>query len=189
MKKMQKGFTLIELMIVIAIIGILAAIALPAYQDYLIRTRVSEGLNLAEPAKLAIGTDVASAGDLGRIAATWNQQANNSGANSKYVTSILFTTAGPAAAPGADDGEITITYEAPQVGVGAGANTLVLTPWVRSSNRAGAPERLVAAMTAGNSGVIDWSCQSTTRTTTDAMFAAGGTAGTVQARYAPSQCR
>ena len=52
--KMQKGFTLIELMIVIAILGILIAIALPAYQDYTIRAKVTEGLNLAAAAKLAV---------------------------------------------------------------------------------------------------------------------------------------
>ena len=54
MTKLQKGFTLIELMIVVAIIGILAAIAIPAYQDYTIRAQVSEGLNLAAAAKAAV---------------------------------------------------------------------------------------------------------------------------------------
>ena len=60
--KQQKGFTLIELMIVIAIIGILAAIAIPAYQDYTVRTKISEGLNLAGAAKLAVAETYDSEG-------------------------------------------------------------------------------------------------------------------------------
>jgi type IV pilus assembly protein PilA len=62
MKKTQQGFTLIELMIVVAIIGILAAIAIPAYQDYTVRAQVTEGLNLASDLKAAVGESFANDG-------------------------------------------------------------------------------------------------------------------------------
>ena len=74
MKKLQQGFTLIELMIVIAIIGILAAIAIPAYQDYTVRAKVSEGLSLADAAKTTLAEGFQSGDAVGATSAatTWN---------------------------------------------------------------------------------------------------------------------
>ncbi len=100
MKTMQKGFTLIELMIVIAIIGILAAIAIPAYQDYTIRAKVSEGLNLAGAAKLAVAETFDSTGDWGADHAEYGLP----DAVSITGTNVASVTAGT-------DGTITILYK------------------------------------------------------------------------------
>src|SRR4051812_23328866 len=120
--RVQKGFTLIELMIVVAIIGILAAIALPAYQDYTIRSRLTEGLGLAGDAKNAVTVGVNTVADLSTAATTWNNQITGGlGAVSKYVTSVVVTPA---------SGLITITYVPGTTGVAAANNVITLTPWM-----------------------------------------------------------
>ena len=188
MNTAQKGFTLIELMIVIAIIGILAAVALPAYQDYTTKARITEGLNLAEAAKTAIATDGNTVADLLSVKNTWNAQAGGKGAVSKYVDSVLMANV---AGNAATAGEITITYNPASTGVAATQKTLVLTPWIKtaSGNAAGGATPLGTARGAGTAGTLDWTCQSATKETATAQMGKAGTAGTLLARFAPAQCR
>ena len=144
MKKMQKGFTLIELMIVVAIIAILAAIAIPAYQDYLVRTQVSEGAVLADGAKTAIAEYYSNTGNFPptNLSAGLATPASIAG---KYVSSV-----GVGTTDAGKNGVIKVTY-------GNAANTVITGKFFSLS-----------AIT--HAGSIEWSCKNATYTTVAAKY-------------------
>lgn len=169
-------------MVVVAIIGVLSAVALPAYQDYIIRTRIVEGLLLADAAKLVVVADgVGNVDTLTQASASWNSQAGGTGANSKYVTSVLLNVSNP------PTGVVTIAMNPVTVGVGAGQNTILLSPYSRDA--AGLAITLAAAQAAGAVSPIDWVCTSSTKATAQSQGMGSAALGTVQAKYVPASCR
>jgi len=166
MQKIQQGFTLIELMIVVAIIGILAAIAIPAYQDYTIRAQVSEGLTLAAAAKTAVAESFSNRGQAPADRTEAGMSPTATDTSGKYVESVEV-----------NDGTITITYgnEVNQVVNGM---TLALTPYESADLS------------------VVWQCGSAPQPANTALLgtAGGGTTAaagttTVPDQYMPSSCR
>ena len=169
MKKVQQGFTLIELMIVVAIIGILAAIAIPAYQDYTIRSQVSEGLNLAAAAKAAVAETFLNTGEapVDRAdAGMTNIAAGGADTSGKYVTSVDV-----------QNGVIVITY-GNEANAQIDTDTLTLTPYETADLsvvwRCGTSPAPAGLQPMGTSGTGN---------------AAAYIAPTVPDQYLPSACR
>lgn len=141
MKKVQQGFTLIELMIVVAIIGILAAIAIPAYQDYTIKSKVSEGASLTGAAKTAIDVAVSEGFTLGGVPTTHASLGLAAAASytGKYVSSVTVGA----------NGVITVQLKTGETSLGpAAGTTLIYFPTARGGN-------LEWGISAGGSSVPD----------------------------------
>jgi type IV pilus assembly protein PilA len=158
-KIVQKGFTLIELMIVVAIIGILAAIAIPAYQDYLIRSQVSEGLTMAAAAKASVAEFYANRG-------TWpadNSEAglgNPSTIEGKYVSEIEV-----------DGGGITVTFGNEANAANLATETVGLQPGASAN------------------GDVIWKCGNSDDPSGWGADVGSAASTSVLGKYLPSSCR
>ena len=187
-RSMQKGFTLIELMIVVAIIGILAAVALPAYQDYTVRAKISETI-IAGSSATGLLSEAFQSDGIGGLtsASTAFNVTPLAEKQSKYVGNICAGTAGATASlctafsATATNWPVFVTLRATAAnGIPTGLHdqTLVLSPNVQQ-----------VTPVAASVGAIDWACASATNQAATARGFGNIVAGTLTAKYAPSECR
>jgi len=161
MKTIQKGFTLIELMIVVAIIGILAAIAIPAYQDYTIRAQVSEGLTLAAAAKAAVTETYLNTGVAPADRTAAGMSANSSDTFGKYVSEVDV-----------ENGVIRITYDGADVNGNIAGNIVELVPYLSTDNS------------------VNWACEGETDVGgAGSLMGDDKSSADLPAQYLPASCR
>ena len=164
----QKGFTLIELMIVVAIIGILAATAIPAYQDYTVRAKVMEGVSLMSGIKTGISESFqdSNVAGLTAYAGIVVDEISNGTIQTDKVSDIVVNDV---------NGITTLTYTIPELGTD---NELVYTPHINGD--------LLGAATAGT---IQWECAGDAGTNADAAMVTGLVKGSILSKYLPGECR
>jgi type IV pilus assembly protein PilA len=174
MKNTSRGFTLIELMIVVAIIGILAAVALPAYQDYTVRAKVSEAIIAGSMAKSLMSDAFQTDNTAGMTAAaTTFNSISVLEKRSKYISDITIVAGAPwtisVAISGTAGNGIPTTLN---------GNIITFSPNVQGN-----------IPTPGAVGALDWACASTTSATAANRNLLNVTLGSLPSRYAPSECR